>query len=177
MTVTNNDQIMTYTGRLVHLLAPKPEDISLEDIARALSRSQRYAGHAHKPCSIAEHCVLVSRLVAPQNALLGLLHDASEAFCQDITKPLKNQLHDYDVIEARWSLAIGQAFGLGDALVSLPADVHAADAVALQTERRDCFYPSRVSPKGPEPSRQYFCRGLEASAAYVHFVTRFRALT
>jgi hypothetical protein len=166
----------TYSGLLVSVLDPNPEDVRFEDLARALSRIQRFGGHAHKPYSVAEHSVLVSRLCLPRHALLGLLHDASEAWCGDIVTPLKAGLANYKAIERRWMRAVGIACGIGDALVDLPSDVHAADSIALQTERRDVFLDGRVDPDGHAPSKLRVV-GLNAPAAYRLFVRRFRELT
>lgn len=177
MTRVLRDTFRTYTGRTVSITEPTADDVCFEDIARALSRVQRFGGHCHKPYSVAEHSVLVSYLCHPRHALLGLLHDASEAYAGDVITPLKRCLTDYKAIEQNWMLAIGQACGLGDALTCLPADVHLADGVALQTERRDVFSPSRVDPAGLPPSEAFAVMGLEADEAYDCFVHRFEELT
>lgn len=165
------------------VLRPTHCDVSLEDIAISLSRQCRFGGHLKKDVehySVAQHCVIVSRACKPEHALVGLLHDAAEAYVQDIIRPLKQTLGaSYAVVESAWSLAIGQHFGLGDALVSLPDDVHAADKRALVTERRDLIchhdrpwglqlqfdpYPETIIP-------------LRAHLAYRLFMSRFEELT
>lgn len=62
--------------------------------------------------SVAEHSILVSHMVPPELALEGLLHDASEAYCSDINKPLKTHMPEYKEIEALNSAAIRIRFGL-----------------------------------------------------------------
>lgn len=177
MSKVQRDTFMTYTGKVVPLLAPKSEHVCFEDIARALSRVQRFGGHSFYPYSVAEHSVLVSRLCMPQHAILGLMHDASEAYAGDVVTPLKKNLPGYREIEERWMLAIGQACGLGDALGHLPADIKAADTIALQTERRDLFNDDRVDPEGPDPSPAWGCVAYGDLDAYHAFVERFVELT
>lgn len=131
----------TATGREVDLLEPDPAQISLGDIAKSLSRQCRFAGHlAHgvEHYSVAQHSVLVADLCAPEHALIALLHDASEAYLQDVIRPLKGILGEpYRLLEHRWNVAIAVAFDLErDALTALPPDVKEADERALVIERR-----------------------------------------
>ncbi len=87
-----NNIVATYSGKLVNVLDPAPEDISIEDIAHSLSQTNRFNGHTSFPYSVAQHSVMVSRVVAkeiPRLALLGLLHDAAEAYTGDIISPIK----------------------------------------------------------------------------------------
>jgi len=81
--------IQTYSGKKFQLLSPKIEDISIIDIAHALSMQCRFTGHSKYFYSIAQHSVLVSYL-CNLYPLYGLLNDASEAYLSDISSPLKN---------------------------------------------------------------------------------------
>lgn len=142
----------TATGDAVDLAAPDLERISIQDIGFALSRVCRFGGHISPALalySIAQHSVIVSRLCPPEMALIGLLHDAPEAFLGDVVSPLKCLLPAYHDLENKWALAIGQRFGLGDALVNLPPEVKIADQIAFQTERRDILAP--LMPDSPNP--------------------------
>jgi len=84
----------TYSNRRVNPLDVQPKDISLFDIAHALSLCNRFAGHTRWPISVAQHSVWVSRLcddgVDYEVPMAALLHDASEAYLGDVTKWLKN---------------------------------------------------------------------------------------
>lgn len=82
---------MTFSGTHFYPLAPKIEDIHIEDVAHGLAMTCRYGGHARKFYSVAEHCVLVSRFVPPEFAREALLHDTSEAYLGDMIRPLKYQ--------------------------------------------------------------------------------------
>lgn len=167
----------TYTGVAVDPGNPRPEDVRLEDIARHLAKEQRFGGAVHlEHYSVAEHSVLVSRLVRPPNAILGLFHDAAEAYLKDIPTPVKLLLGDvYKDLERRWLLAIGRAIGLGDRLAELPVDVKIADSVALATEYRDCFFDGRPG-NDVEPS-DYQIAGCTPRAAYRTFMKRWFELT
>jgi len=122
------DFLQTYTGRQYWPCDPKPHEVYIEDIAHALSLQCRYAGHCIKFLSVAEHSVLIARSLAakhaPEVALAGLLHDAPEAYCVDIPRPLKPYLTNYKEIEQKNWLAIAARFQLDR---ELPAEVHDAD--------------------------------------------------
>ena len=81
--------MVTYTGKEFYPLDPNPADIDIKDIAHALSNCCRFAGHIKSFYSVAQHSVIVSELCEPENALAGLLHDASEAYLSDIARPVK----------------------------------------------------------------------------------------
>lgn len=82
-------RIQTYTGLMVDPLHLSIQDIRLEDIAHALSNLCRFTGHVREFYSVAEHSVWVSHLVPEWAAKYALIHDASEAYLQDIPRPLK----------------------------------------------------------------------------------------
>lgn len=168
--------ILTYSGRYFPLTAPIARDIHIVDIAHALANVCRFAGHTREFYSVAQHSVLVSHLVPPADALAALLHDASEAYVGDVTRPLKPLLDGYAAIEVRIMQAVLRAFGLP---TEIPASVKHADLVALATEQRDLMpkhddewavlagiepHPATIHPQSP----------LAAEAA---FLWRFRHLT
>lgn len=116
---------------------PRPEDINLGDIAHALGMLCRYCGHVRKHYSVGQHSVLVSRVVHPQAALAGLLHDAAEAYLGDIISPVKRQLAEFKAIEDRVMDAVCERFSLNPSNKALWTEVKRGDNMLLATEFRD----------------------------------------
>src|SRR5262245_34907674 len=110
---SSNRLFPTYTGRLVDLTNLSPDDIDIRDIAHALANANRWMGHSRFPFSVAQHSVMVSML-CPLNRLWGLLHDASEAYCSDLARPIKytQDLLGYRSLESRIMRAVCTRFGL-----------------------------------------------------------------
>ncbi|MDF1603372.1 hypothetical protein [Nocardioides sp. YIM 152315] len=129
---TRGDWMQTFTGRQFFPLDPRPDEIDTRDIAHALSMICRYGGHASRFYSVAEHCVLMSRAVAPEHALWALLHDATEAYVGDMVRPLKRQIPHYQAIEHGVMVAISQRFGV---VPEMPPEVKDADNRILLDER------------------------------------------
>jgi hypothetical protein len=125
------DWIQTYLGGKFYTLDPRPEEVELEDIAHALSMTCRYNGHCERFYSVAEHSVLVARHLPLRFKLWGLLHDASEAYVNDINRPTKKYMPEYKTIEANIMIAICQRFDLD---LREPPEVKAVDNGILQDE-------------------------------------------
>ena len=125
--------ISTYRGKKLWPLDPNPSDIDIQDIAHALSNNCRWTGHVKSFYSISQHSVLVSQIVEPENALAGLLHDASEAYLSDIARPVKysEPMEGYREIEANLERVINEKFGLP---YPMSIDVKRADDMLLTAE-------------------------------------------
>jgi hypothetical protein len=134
--------MQTYSGGRFYPADPRAEDINPLDIAHALSMLCRYGGHISRFMSVAEHCVLMSEAVAPENALAALLHDAAEAYLVDVPRPLKNILPEYRAIEAKVEGVIAERFGL---TLPFSPEVKEADNRILLTER-DALMPRTTRP-------------------------------
>lgn len=126
--VRQGDFMQTFSGRKFWSMDPRPEDVSIEDIAHALSLQCRFAGHVYKFYSVAEHSVLMAwwlyRHAGAQTALAGLLHDASEAYLVDVPRPVKPFLAGYKDAEAKVQAVIMHKYGLPP---ELPRAVKEAD--------------------------------------------------
>jgi len=138
MSARKGNFMQVWTGGVYWPLDPRAEEVFIEDIAHALSMQCRYAGHVERFYSVGEHSVHVSHIVPPHMALLGLLHDATEAYLVDVPRPVKRHLLNYKEIEQLNWLAIAERFGLPE---TLPPEIHRADAAMLPTERAALMKP------------------------------------
>lgn len=169
--------IQTYTGKRFHYEDPRPQDIDILDIAHALSMLCRYAGHTSRFYSVAEHSVLVSREFARRDlALAGLLHDATEAYCADVPRPLKKLLPVYRHFEDGLWQVIAAKFDLEP---ELPSAIHDIDTRMLITERPQLF--ARPDPwpgfENVKPLEHVVVKGWSPDFAKVMFLERFEELT
>lgn len=168
--------IRTHSGRQFWYEAISPNMIDIGDIAQALSNICRFYGHLDDFYSVAQHSVLASRLVPPDLAMEALLHDASEAYCQDIPAPLKALLPDYRDTEALVDSAVRRKFGLP---IQQSPEVKRADLIMLATERRDLDIDDGDKwdiLKGIEPTDKFTVCPLNPRQARSLFITRFNEL-
>lgn len=139
------DWQQTFTGRQFYPLRPRASQIHIVDIAHALASAHRYVGHTTRPYSVGEHSCHVSRQLLletgnQQLALAGLLHDASEAYTNDMARPLKTQpaMKPFRELEADIQQYIYTKYALPD--VEDPR-VKVADMRMYATEVRDLMQP------------------------------------
>jgi 5'-deoxynucleotidase YfbR-like HD superfamily hydrolase len=164
----------THSGKSINLLKIRVGDIKIEDIAVALSRMPRWAGHT-KPYkySVAEHSVYVSKMVPEVLALPALLHDAEEAFTGDIPTPMKKLVPELEEISFRIRMEIWDNFGA----TATDEDwelIDLADNIALRAEARDLM-PHKWLQKavGPAPKSAPKIRCVVEEQAAASFLTRF----
>lgn len=122
--------IQTYTGRRVWPLKLTPDQISLDDIAHALSMKVRFTGHCTEFYSIAEHSVHVAKMVRTKEALM---HDAAEYILPDVARPIKHMLPGFKELEHQVEKCIAERFGLQ---WPWPTDVKRADNAMVLCERQ-----------------------------------------
>lgn len=163
-----------YTGRQFWTLDPRPEDIDIHDIAHALALQCRYGGHCESFYSVAEHSVLVSYVVPPELALIGLLHDATEAYCVDVPRPLKVALSEYKDIEDRIWRAIATRFGLP---LKMPQAIKDADNAVLLAEQQQIMKSAPAPWCIPGKPADVGIACLSPAHAEDWFLRRFKGLT
>ncbi len=127
------DWMQTFTGRAFYPLSPRAEEVDSLDIAHSLSLLCRYNGHVQRFYSVAEHCVVMSKAVSPQNALAALLHDATEAYAGDLIRPIKAAMPEYRKMEDRLATVICSRY---DIVSIYPDEVKQADTRILLDERK-----------------------------------------
>jgi hypothetical protein len=97
-------EIATYTKKMFDPLHPDAALLDITDIAHALSLLCRANGHFKQFYSVGQHCINCAREAAARGysrrvQLACLLHDGSEAYLSDVTRPVKEELPRYVEIE------------------------------------------------------------------------------
>lgn len=169
--------IQTYSGGVFHILDPQQDEILITDIGHSLAMQCRFTGHVRRFYSIAEHCVLGSRLVPQKDALWFLLHDASEAYIADINRPLKHYTgvgSEYMPVEALIMKAICKKFRLPE---EEPVSIKEADNAMLFTEKDQLLPPMDWDFKwGDIKSADVKVKCWAPEVAEVEFLHRFYEL-
>ena len=130
--------ITTVSGKHFDPVHPQEELIEAYDIAHSLSLVCRGNGHCRFFYSVAQHCLACAKEAEARGetdrVILGcLLHDASEAYLSDVTRPIKQELKEYlrveDVLQDLiWAHFLGTAptakerekiFAIDDLMLSL----------------------------------------------------------
>jgi 5'-deoxynucleotidase YfbR-like HD superfamily hydrolase len=171
--------LRTFTGRMIDLLQPTPEDIDIRDIAHSLSQLNRFCGHTSRPYCVAEHSVMCSYFGDPALALEKLLHDAAEAYIGDIASPLKRLLPQASAIENDFLIQIGLRFDVS--LYPMVNDVKIVDAMALRAEMAELMgLPMETADNVPSMLTGMRCRILARTrlplSSYdweIEFISRF----
>lgn len=147
--------IKTRSGIYFDLMDPTEDMVDIHDIAAALSKICRFGGHSCGFYSVAEHCVLATEQAerdgrGRMQCAAILLHDAAEAYCGDVVKPLKREVGEaYAKIEQGIERAIERKFGV-DLLGSRSKEIiKSYDRRMLATEKAQLFSPVSGEPEWP----------------------------
>lgn len=168
--------ITTYSGRWFDILRPEEYEYDIEEIAHSLSNLCRYTGHVNSFYSVAEHSILVSRLVPDKLALCGLLHDASECFLGDVSSPLKKLLPEYREIEDRVERAIAAHF---DIPFPYPKEIKEADKRMYWQERQGIAnngLRDGLWHQGLRATRKEQAKGMRPEHAFRFFMHRYEEI-
>ncbi len=140
----------------------------------------RFSGHLKKFMSVGQHSVNVSIICPEPFELWALLHDASEAYLQDVARPIKyaQGMEQYIIWEKKLQAVICERFGLP---VEEPPEVKICDNRMMAQERRSLTKrPKRdidvcdLLLKGDEPSVYSTWQPAKAKKM---FLNRFKELT
>lgn len=138
--------LQTYSGKAFYPLAPRIEDIDIEDIIHALAVMPRFTGHTRGDLaySVAQHSIYVALRCPKGLELEGLLHDATEAWYHDIPAPLKHcpEFAFYRGLEKQCEQLLAQKFQL---VYPRPHIIKEIDMRMLATEKRDLMGPAPQS--------------------------------
>lgn len=91
----------------------KPGPFHIMDIATGLSNICRWNGQVKFHFSVAQHSVLISHMVPKGHRLQALMHDASDAYVGDMSRPLKRdpRMKGYLEIEDQIMRGLAKRFG------------------------------------------------------------------
>ena len=181
-------KLETVSGRKINVTNPDPATIEITDIAWALSRMPRFSGHSipYVPYSVAQHCIQVARDLAeygPKLQLYGLLHDAAEAYINDLPSPVKHIPEIHAVIkqlEDKLMTAIYKSLDLEHPTEEDERIVKIADKNQQAVEAYNFMYSRGSDWDLPEVSfkkLQEFEQPLTSVEAYDKFLFFFNELT
>lgn len=174
-----NPWIQTYSGHAFPLEPFEPGAIHIEDIAHALSMLCRFNGQCQRFYSVAEHSVHVSHEITPGLALLGLMHDAAEAYLGDVPTPLKRKLTAFYEAEDHLMQLVAQRydFMLPEKGADDEKELKRADMQLLADEKQVLM---GVEPKPwpglPASGKIERIFGWSPDEAKQHFLERFHEL-
>jgi uncharacterized protein len=161
---------------------PNPLRIHPNEVANALANLCRFGGRLSEFYSVAQHCSLIAGKLwdetnDPTIALWGLLHDASEAYLNDLARPIKHApgFEQYRQMEDELMQAVAVRFALP---WPMPAEVKVADNRMVLSERErfklyggepvaTCWptdvepYSITISPATPVTARRMFLDALD----------------
>jgi 5'-nucleotidase len=127
--------IETFTGVKFDVLDPQPDMVCIEDIAHSTSQANRFTGHCRFPYPVSQHSRLGSYIIEEEFALDFLMHDASEGYIGDMSRPLKHFSiagEEYRKVEARIQAVICDVFGINRIE---PTQVKVVDNAMLYAEK------------------------------------------
>lgn len=174
------DYITTYSKIHFHVIDPDPEDVLIEDIAHALSMVARANGHFPEFFSVAQHSIqcareAIARHYVPELSMACLLHDASEAYLSDVTRPVKKNMTMYLHIEEQLQNCIYTKFlghvPKGEELIL----INGIDDACLYYEF-DHFMDEKLAPSAPVMMSHPEYSSLEMKDVEEEFLELYREL-
>lgn len=176
-----SDYILTYSKVKFFPLEPVKEDIKIGDIAHSLSLMTRANGHCRHFYSVAQHSVhcyqeAKSRGYSERVQLGCLLHDASESYISDLTRPVKRNMPQYFAIEEKLQCIIYDRFGLGDLSDEERKQIENVDDTLLHYEFEELMdFP--IFETQPELATQPDFTQKDFASVEKEFISVFNRLT
>ena len=178
--------IETITGRHVNPLNLKDDDICIEDIAKPLSQLCRFVGQCSRLYTVGQHSIHVADLVANElldeykngmlspghnrTCLAALLHDASEAYTNDISRPVKYAVKGFKEIE---DVIIGKVMIHFDCVGVDWTLIKKIDNIMLATEAYDLMHSRGEGWYLPEARLHNSIPDIAPSEVCTLFMKRF----
>lgn len=149
--------IITSTGSEYHFAGPASagwggRPINIQDIAHHLAIVNQFNGATSRPYSVAEHSLLCCDIAKRAGAsvfvqMAALMHDAHEAYTNDMTSPAKIAVNEYsmtlagvaawDRFESEHAKEVRSHFKLLSVYAGHRGMLRSIDLQALATARRD----------------------------------------
>ena len=176
-----SDYILTYSKIKFFPLEPVKEDIKIEDIAHSLSLMTRANGHCSHFYSVAQHSIhcykeAKSRGYSERVQLGSLLHDASESYISDLTRPVKRNMPEYSVVEEKLQSIIYDRFGLGDLSEGERKQIEAVDDTLLHYEF-EALMDFPIFDVPPDKAMEYDFSQRDFASVEKELIAAFNRLT
>ena len=173
----------TQHGQKLYPFAFTFDQFHLPSFAQSMSKKVRYAGMTARDISTAEHSLLLSYIVTPQNAPYALVHDMGEVPFGDIPGPVKAAPECAGIKMAEEAVTRTIALGLG-LTWPFPAEVDILDKLVTNVEATLVFdelhesWEFRTAAGYEQQVEEYRRRlmFLPPGEAYTQFIRRFQEL-
>lgn len=176
-----SDHILTYSKIKFYPLSPIERDIHIEDIAHSLSLMTRANGHFRQFYSIAQHSLnccqeAECRGYSDRIQLGCLLHDASESYISDLTRPVKRFVPEYSAIEEKLQRVIYRRFGLSDLTPEEERKIAEVDDLLLYLEFK-CLMGEEICDHASHKTAEHDFSQRNFGSVEKEFLACFQRLT
>jgi 5'-deoxynucleotidase YfbR-like HD superfamily hydrolase len=110
MPTMSDGWIQLNSGRKWWVLNPKVEDVDPVDVFHALAGKPRFGAHTDRHFTVGQHLLIVVKLVPPEYAYEGLVHDAPEFVIPDVPSPMKPLIVGFKDFEDNTSRVVHARF-------------------------------------------------------------------
>jgi len=147
--MATND-IQTYSGFRFNFDPNNLEfnDVDIRDIRHSLALQCRWTGHTLFHYSIAQHSCYAFDIAWLKYedmslAFEALMHDASEAYLTDMSRPIKRIVPQYNTLQVPIEAYISRCFGLPEVMTEKVAEIDNRLLITEYFQLIDCRYEIR----------------------------------